>query len=331
MTYVKPLVSILMPVFNADNYLEDAIISILNQTFTNYEFLIIDDGSTDSSNVILKKYAEKDSRIKILEQKNSGIVVALNRGLYEAKGNWIFRMDADDISLPNRIASQFNLLNNNSSLILVGGWIQLIDQNGKYIKNKKYPISHKKIVHAMEKGKCFLVHPSVAFHKKTVMEVGGYRNRFCHAEDTDLWLRMIDHGNFACIPEIILKLRKHKDNISNYNDGHTQKLLGIAARVCHFRRKMKLSDPAEFSEENWNKFLSWIEEELSKKGYFKAFTFWDNLRLFWYQEKQKRTKNKYYQFLKKLIMNPIQSFNNYYSVYWEDPVPFLIKKSQKIF
>ena len=118
----KQLISVIMPVFNCEDYLEESIVSILDQTYPYFEFIIINDGSTDQSPKIIKKYANQDDRIIIINQSNSGIVTALNKGIDVARGEWLFRMDGDDVSLPQRFSMQIEEIGKRPGLILLGGW-----------------------------------------------------------------------------------------------------------------------------------------------------------------------------------------------------------------
>mgnify|MGYP000187395019 CR=1 FL=1 len=150
----QPLVSVVMPVYNAERFVADALQSILNQTYTKFEFIIIDDGSKDESLAIIKKYA--DPRIKLIAlTRNQGIVNALNTGLQTAQGKYIARMDADDVSLPNRLAMQVAFMENNAEVGLLG--TQHFGINGKA---RLFPTNHNSLVWYMLNA-CPFVHPSV--------------------------------------------------------------------------------------------------------------------------------------------------------------------------
>src|SRR5258708_3751905 len=127
----SPAVSVVMPAYNSEPHIAEAIESILAQTFTDFEFIIINDGSTDGTRSILHAFAAGDSRISIYEHANSGLVVSLNRGCQMARGKYIARMDADDVSLPTRLAKQFNYLERNSEVGIIGTWIQDMGPDGK--------------------------------------------------------------------------------------------------------------------------------------------------------------------------------------------------------
>lgn len=273
-----------MPVYNCEKYIHEAVESILNQTYADFEFIIVNDGSTDNTLNILNEYANKDSRIRVINQPNSGIVVALNRGLNEAKGEWIFRMDGDDISLPHRFAVQVEEIKANPSLVLLGGWCQQINAEGVPLKINKYPTTHKGLVCKLETLRPFFPHPTACFRCEIVKQIGGYRERFRHAEDMDLWLRMIGIGKFACSEHVVLKLRKHEGNISNLNSGRIQQIRSMAARICYFRRKFGYSDPSQMIEEEWVHFLNWVESRMEQEGYFQKILGYQKLRNIWLSE-----------------------------------------------
>src|SRR3989344_7971206 len=141
-----PLVSIVMPVYNAGDFLVEAVKSILNQTYKNFEFIIVDDASTDSSYSILKQYARKDKRIKLFNNtKNKGISISVKLAISKAKGEFIARMDADDISFPQRLEKQVEYLQKHLQTVAIGTQCLLIDKNGEIIGEKKFPQEFKDI------------------------------------------------------------------------------------------------------------------------------------------------------------------------------------------
>ena len=250
-----------MPVYNGAEYLKDAIESILVQTFDDFEFIIINDGSTDESPAILNYYASKDARIKVIDQANQGIVTALNKGLSVAKGEWIFRMDQDDISLPNRFKLQVQLIKKDPTLVLLGGWSQQIDAQGNLLKINKLPAKNNQLINAMEGLRPFFAHPTACFRRDVVLRIGGYRERFRVAEDGELWLRLAGSGSFGCCQEVILLLRKHTQSLSN-TQSRQQLLSGITAHICHLRRKSGSSDLSIMDENIWQDFTQWVEKRL---------------------------------------------------------------------
>jgi len=190
--HVPPMISVLMSVFNGEQYLREAIDSILNQTFQDFEFIIIDDGSTDSSAGIINSY--KDSRIHFIQQDNVGISESLNRGITLAKGKYIARMDADDISDPDRFRYQYEYMRANNDIDILGGHARLIDTEGRVIGEKLKPTSSKVINRAIEYA-CPLNHPTYMVRTDVYRELKGYRVCFSGGEDYDFLLRAFDQGN----------------------------------------------------------------------------------------------------------------------------------------
>jgi len=217
---MSALVSVLMPVYNTANYLVEAIDSILNQSYSHFEFIIINDGSTDESLSILEKYARQDARIKVVSRENKGLIKTLNEGLNLAVGEYIARMDADDISLPLRFEKQLKYLEEHLDCIAVGTLAQLIDSDGDIIGPMGGLQTHSEIDNAHLSGKGgAIVHPSAMIRREILFESGGYLDEFENAEDLDLWLRLAEIGKLANIPETLFLYRQHLDSI-----GYTKRL-----------------------------------------------------------------------------------------------------------
>lgn len=207
-------ISVLMPVYNAQKYIKAAVGSILNQTLTSFEFIIINDGSTDESLKILEGYALQDARIKLVSRENQGLIKTLNEGLKLAKGRYIARMDADDISLPSRFEKQLKYLEKNSDCIAVGTSAQLIDADGDIVGTMACLQTHSEIDGAHLKGHGgAIVHPSAMIRREETLVAGGYLDEYPHAEDLDLWLRLAEVGKLANIPEPLFLYRQHLDSI----------------------------------------------------------------------------------------------------------------------
>jgi GT2 family glycosyltransferase len=209
-----PLISVCMPVYNAKRYLGEAIESILGQTFRDFEFLIVDDGSTDRSLAILKHYAAQDSRIRLSSRPNAGLVVRLNEMLHQARGDLIARMDADDVALPERFARQVEFLRSHPEVDVVGGAQEHIDSDGYHLFIYYDLEGNEEIQERALNGICPINHPSVMMRRKAVLAVGGYRVEMMLVEDLDLWLRMGEHGLLANLPEVITRYRMHASSVS---------------------------------------------------------------------------------------------------------------------
>lgn len=213
MNPTTPAVSVLMPVFNGERFLAEAIESILGQTFTDFEFVIVDDGSTDASPAILAKYASRDPRIRVLRQTNAGIVAALNRGLAECRGPLVARMDADDVSAPSRLAAQTKYLNDHPDIAVVGTTVRLIAESGRRGPVLCLPMAPDAVRRALQRGTS-LAHPTTVMRKDTVIAAGGYREELRHAEDYDLWSRLAIQHRLANIQQPLLFYRIHGSQVS---------------------------------------------------------------------------------------------------------------------
>lgn len=202
--------SVILPVYNAEQYLEQAVESVLRQSFCDFELLLLNDGSTDSSEVIIDSFIAKDDRCKKLSWSNRGLIQTLNSGLRDAMGEIIFRMDADDICKPNRFEKQWNYLQKNPNCVAVGSKVLLIDSIGLPIKEFSGIENHEEIDSENLQGHgSVITHPTVAMRKSSVMMIGGYRDEYPHAEDLDLFLRLAEVGRLANLPEVLLEYRQH--------------------------------------------------------------------------------------------------------------------------
>lgn len=210
-----PAISVLMPVYNAEKYLKQSIESVLNQTFTDFELIMINDGSTDNSLKILESYMLQDSRCIVHNQENKGLVATLNEGINIAKADIIFRMDNDDICMPQRFEKQMEYLNSHPECVALGTSILLIDPDGFPINTWLYEQSHNKIDALNLSGAAgsHICHPSVALRKSVLLSIGGYRQEYEWAEDYDLFLRLAEVGKLANLQEVLLKYRQHAASI----------------------------------------------------------------------------------------------------------------------
>ena len=225
--------SIIMPVWNGEKYLKEAIESILGQTFVDFEFLIIDDGSTDATESIVKSYP--DSRIRFITQMHSGIVVALNRGLEEAQYDWIARMDSDDYSFPDRLEKQVNAINRAPSAVLCHTGVVLDNPHGddRFGGKARQPRSRSfmalKLCYV-----CPIFHSTVVFNKGAAKTAGGYLASERHAEDYALWGRLLAYGRFLYLTERLVRYRVHPGSVSASNVAVQEALHNkIAVRHCH--------------------------------------------------------------------------------------------------
>lgn len=205
----KPKVSFVMSVFNQERFLKKSIKSILNQSFKNFEFLILDDCSTDKSLRIIKSF--KDRRIKVFQrQKRQRLAKGLNLLIKQAKGKYICRMDGDDISLVNRLKDQVEFLDKHPQVALVGAWVKIINDKGEIIGEFKHPAKYQKIREIILSRNCF-IHPSVVFRKSVFEKIGGYDESLFYSQDYDLFLRLVIKYRCVNLPQFLLKFRWHPD------------------------------------------------------------------------------------------------------------------------
>lgn len=211
----KPLISVVMPAHNAQKYISGAIESILNQTFKNFELIIINDSSTDKTLTIVKSFSKKDSRIRIVNNDTRlNIARTLNKGISLAKSNIIARMDADDIAFPNRLELQYKLINSSKNIAVVGANIAIMNTVGKQIAIRKYPNSTGELKKCLFRYSPF-AHPIVMFRKDMFEEVGGYNPKYSPTEDLDLWFRLGSMYKFKSISEPLLKYRIYERSSSH--------------------------------------------------------------------------------------------------------------------
>ena len=200
-------ITVLLAVYNGQQYLREAIDSILSQTFRDFEFLIIDDGSTDNTLFILNEYARRDSRIKLVTRPNKGLTYTLNEGIFLARGEFLARMDADDICLPQRFEKQLAYLRQHPECVLVGSRVQLMDPEGLPLREMSQEQSHQEIDDAHLNRGWPVVHPATMMRLSAIKQIGGYRDEFNTLEDLDLFLRLAEVGKLANLPDVLLRYR----------------------------------------------------------------------------------------------------------------------------
>lgn len=215
-TNMKPLVSVVMPAYNVSSYIDEAIQSILEQSLTDFELIIINDGSTDDSLERAKLWAEKDKRIKLYDQENKGRSYTRNRALELACSDLVATMDSDDVSLPNRLEVQYNFMNANPDVVVVGGQVDAICMMGLDLYTTNFPLHHQEIEQALlNDDGVQLCQPATMMRKSIALDAGGYDQSYSVGEDTDLFLRMALKGKLANVNEVLLKYRKHPESSTN--------------------------------------------------------------------------------------------------------------------
>ena len=239
-----PRITVAMSVYNNAPYLAPAIDSILGQTFTDFEFLIVDDGSTDDSGAIINRFAAEDSRIRPIHQANAGLIVSLNRIISEARSDLIARMDGDDIALPDRFARQVAFLDANPDIGVLGTGCTVIEENGMPSTYRfENVVSTEAILDDLKNGPP-LCHPSVMMRRDVVRAVGGYHRAYRHCEDYDLWLRLSEHVKMANLPDRLLLYRHSMTQVSTRH-AYAQKIGAAIAWQAHVEREAGRPDPTE--------------------------------------------------------------------------------------
>jgi glycosyltransferase involved in cell wall biosynthesis len=207
-------VSVVLPVWNGERFLAEAIDSVIRQTFVSYELLVVDDGSTDTTRAIALEHAGRDARIIVIDRDHEGIAHALNAGIEAARGCYVARMDADDVALPSRLQKQIAFLDAHPQCVAVGSDLEMMDEEGEGLGAGRFPTRHSAIADALMSGSGSLAHPTVVMRRDAVRAVGGYRHDSFPSEDVDLWMRLSEIGELANIPEQLLRHRRHKGSVS---------------------------------------------------------------------------------------------------------------------
>jgi glycosyltransferase involved in cell wall biosynthesis/nucleoside-diphosphate-sugar epimerase len=260
-------VSVIMSVYNSEKYLKDSIKSILSQTFKNFEFIIINDGSTDSSLKIIQNFAKRDNRIKIINKSNTGLTHSLNCGIHIAKGEWIARIDADDTARNDRLMKQYLMGSADDTLVLIGSACWEINKFGKKIKYFEYPENHNQLRNNLLHMKKFFPHSSYFLKTRLVKKINGYNLKMIRSQDYDLSLRLCDFGRFFCIAEPLINLRKHDDSISNTDLKNNGLIYPRLSLVSYYLNKINFPNPLKknISKENFLNFYKVIKDDYDKK------------------------------------------------------------------
>lgn len=213
---MKPRISVVMPVHNGEDYIEPAVDSVLNQTFSDFELIVVDDGSSDRTVERLQKYP--DSRLRIYQQLPQGLAPALNQGLRLCQGEFVARMDADDICLPKRFERQVTFLEAHPEVVAVGSEVLLIDPDGWPIALRGHHQSHPQIEKELLAGLGgAITHPTLMVRQQALAKIGGYSEARPTNEDLQLYLQLGEVGQLANLPEVLLHYRVHFKSVN-----HTQ-------------------------------------------------------------------------------------------------------------
>ena len=234
-----PLVSIILPVYNAEKYLHECLNSIIAQTVKNWELIIINDGSTDNSETIIHIFiASVSTFIEVIyvPLEHKGLPFCLNKGIGLARGKYIARMDADDIMFENRLQVQVQFMENNPDVGVLGSHAIEIDENGEEISIMKRPIENAKIKNALNNS-CPIIHPTVIIQKELL--VGNlYKELYPNSEDLDLWCRLENLTNFRNLDIVLLKKRFHSKQITRKKN----RIIGNRAQIILMKRSLKMNN-----------------------------------------------------------------------------------------
>jgi glycosyltransferase involved in cell wall biosynthesis len=221
----QPLISVILPAYNSEDYIVEALESIINQTYDNLEIIVINDGSTDRT--VEKIKSLNDDRINLITNEvNLGLIKTLNKGILLSSGKYIARMDADDIAMSSRLEKQAAFLEKNPDYGLCASWYETFGGYKKLGKNKVEDVDIKiRLLH-----QCHICHPTVILRRSVIEQFNiQYSNNFPHSEDYALWVEMTDKTKFHTYPEILLKYRDHESNISK-TESLTQEELSIKVK-----------------------------------------------------------------------------------------------------
>lgn len=240
MEYTSPLISVIIPAFNAELYIQEALESVCSQTYLNLEIIIIDDGSSDGTREIIEQF--QDNRILLISRENRGLIATLNEAIEISRGDYIARMDADDICLSTRLETQVQYLRKHNNIGLLFTGIEYIDENGRKLREKVSTKSRKLEPVELLFG-CPVCHPTAMFDmtklKKSDIQ---YDKAYCLAEDFELWTRLVNSTEIGIINEVLFKYRIHPNSITSKNN-EKQRIVASKAIVSNLSNNYKTSMP----------------------------------------------------------------------------------------
>jgi glycosyltransferase involved in cell wall biosynthesis len=243
-----PTVSVLMSVYSGGRYLKPCLDSLLAQTLRDVEFVIVDDGSKDDSPAVLREYAARDARIKLTVRPNKGLTKTLNECVAGARGEFLARMDCDDVCYPDRFEKQVAFLRANPDVVCAGGYFDLIDEETRRITTLRPPTGDAEIQRQVLKGHGAICHPAAMIRASALRRIGGYCEDFKTAQDIDLWLRLGEVGKLANLPTPVLKFRLHETSVSE-SKRHEQRQ--SAKTACERAWKRRGVDGHYEADEPW--------------------------------------------------------------------------------
>lgn len=257
-TNKKPLISVLLPVYNAEPFLARTLDSILYQTYDNFEIIAINDGSTDNSLRVLNEYAKSDDRIKVVDQENVGLVKTLNRAASLASGEFLARMDSDDLCLPRRFELQIAAFENHPEAVLCGGCFDVMNEDDEIIYHEAVPTKNDELKRALFVRNP-IAHGSAMFKKSAFEATTGYSDECGPTEDYDLWTRLIKQGDIIGVPATIFRWRINPGGIT----------------------QSKADTMAQYMNKNLQKFMANNKLEVTSRSYLvkRGWFYVDNYEL----------------------------------------------------
>jgi hypothetical protein len=238
-----PQVSVVMAVCNVERFLAESIESVLEQTFTEFEFIIVDFGSTDNSKALASVYAAKDSRIKLHEIPSCVLPVARNAACALARGQYLAVMDADDVCLPDRLRWEVEFMMQHPEIALLGGATEWIDSVGRPLGVQDVPCEDQQIRMTLI-SRCPFWHPTLLVRREAFVRIGGYREAFVFAHDYDMELRVAEHFGCANLKQVVLRYRIHPSQVT-FRKQNLQTLCKLAAQVSAASRREHKEDPLD--------------------------------------------------------------------------------------
>lgn len=239
---IKPEVSVVMSVYNGAQFLRESIESILSQEGVDFEFIIVNDGSTDITGQIISEYAESDKRVKLIEQDNTGLTKALIRGCEVAGGKYIARQDAGDISLPGRLFMQSRLLDERDGCSFVSAHSECVGPQNEHLYSSEFDELYLNArLQSLNVNELIgpSSHPVVMMRRQSYIHVGGYRSQFYFAQDLDLWTRLIEIGKHGVVPQILYRYSITPEAISGFYAREQRKLRELIIKAASLRRQGK--------------------------------------------------------------------------------------------
>ena len=256
-----------MPAYNSEKFISRSIESIISQSYLNYELIIVDDGSNDSTKEIIKMHKKYNDKIKLISKSNSGLIETLNFGLKKCKGKWIARLDSDDLSRFDRLEKQLLIAESKRNIGLVGSDAIFVDSFDNNLYSSSYPSTHKDLTDNLLSCKKFFPHSSAFFNRELVESIGAYRNRAGICEDWDLWIRLASKSKIINIRKPLSKIRIHENQISK-NNYIEQAFDTRVVIVSNLLSTEKNYDPLEIlNDEEFQNFKDFVASFLDKLGF----------------------------------------------------------------